>query len=170
MSLSTESIMVAKLLRRDVEPDEKKIRVRVRTHSDGHTWRGYLFSHEGRHEADPTMAIRAGWAEVEMFPSHLAELERDVAATAPKPAEIERAMHDLRNQIVAIAPDSEVDAMSAPEVLGVLSSGDLRGTTERPYRPAFTVSFQNMNRRELPAILAVERIIDTEPKAAPARR
>jgi hypothetical protein len=165
--LTTEAVMLAKLMRRDVEPDEQRVKVRVRTHSGGHTWRGYYFSHGDRTEVDSRMPIRAGWCEVEMFPSHLADLEREVAANAAKPVEIDRAVHDLKNHILDVDPKRNVDVMTSEELLSMIASGDLQGTTKRPHRPAFAVSFAATNRRELHPILSIEKV---EEKAATVKR
>lgn len=167
--------MAAKLERRDPRPPETPVKVRVRTSSDSFVWRGYTLAHEGQtgdtlpaslacHDRYP---VAYGVAEVDMYPSDLEALRREVAARAPTDSEIEYALNDLKNHIAEIAePKMRIgETVGVKRLWELLTSGDLSGKTSRHFRPSFSASFSAANRgKELFPVISVD-VVSDEPKA-----
>lgn len=173
--IDAQEILNAKLLRRDPMPPENMVKVRVRTSSDSFAWKGYSLSHSGNPRdtsCDDRIPVAYGVVELEMFPSHVEELRKEIAARAPKANEVDVALHDLRNHVLELAEQCGYDIGEAADVRALfraITSGELSGKTGRHYRPSFPASFSAQNRgKELFPVASVEVV--EEPKAAPAKR
>lgn len=173
--IDAQEILNAKLMRRDPMPQETPVKVRVRTSSDSFVWKGYSLSHSGEPgdiACDDRIPVAYGVTELEMFPSHVEELRREISARAPKANEIDVALHDMRNHVLELAEQSgyKISENADPRALfRAVTSGELSGKTSRHYRPSFPASFSAQNRgKELFPVASVEVV--EEPKAAPAKR
>lgn len=170
-----EQVHLAKLLRRDVEPNEAKVRVRVKTCSTGFIWRGQNLGMDSdafkTAEVDPTIPLRFAWVDVEMHAADVAALRAEVEAKRATPKQVEKAVEDLRADLLkleAVSPDA-----SAADIVAAFDSGEIKGKTDKQYRPAFAASFFHMNRDargegvEFYPIVAIE-VADDEKKTRKA--
>jgi hypothetical protein len=163
--------MAAKFLRQDPAPaGERPVKVRIKLCSENFPTPAGLVSCGDSPVAAPDSAVAYGTAEIDMYPSHAAKLEAEWSAKQPTPTEIERAFFDLEGDLVDVgALPARADHTRAPSraaIIGALRrvmSGEVVGTTRKHYRPSWSASFLNANRREWPAIESVEIVPEEKP-------
>jgi len=169
---SLEQVHLAKLLRRDVEPNEPRVRVRARTCSSSLIWRGHLIAldEEALSSAvvDSEIPMRFGWVELEMFASEAESFKAEVEAKRATSEQIRDAVKDLRSDLEGL---EAVDADASPaDILAAFDLGELKGTTPKTYRPSFPASFRATNRvkgegLDFYPVIAVEIVAPDDKKA-----
>lgn len=136
----------------------------MRTCAESFIWRGYDLGNGGQAAFEGRLPIAVGWTELEMYPSHLAELRKEVEAKAAKDIDLTLAIRDLTNDVRYVAASNKQtldEGISAREVFDLIASGELRGETKKHYRPSFATSYLNVTSRELFPIFAIETQEDT---------
>lgn len=167
---SLEQVHLAKLLRRDVEPNEPRVRVRARTCAGSFIWRGHQIAldEDGLKaaEVDSEIPMRFGWVELEMYASEAAAFKAEVESKRPTSEQIRNAVADLRSDLAGL---EAVDDNATPaDIVAAFDLGGIKGTTSKTYRPSFPASFRAMNRIkgegiDFYPVIAVE--VDGEQKA-----
>lgn len=176
---TAEERRLAQLERRDPNPDESPVRVRVRLcSSDGFAFGRYLLTPEpDTIEPVNGIPVMAGLWEGEMFPSHVEALERLIAAEGPKPEEIRDGVRDLGLHVNEVAASNGATVRkdrSAAELLAALrpdkDGNRLEGKTSRTYRPSWPASFHAATGRDFFPVLSVELIDKPAEKPTNAKR
>lgn len=167
---------LAQIERRDPNPDEEMVRVRVRLcSSDGFVFGRYFLTPEPNTISQVSgIPARAGTCELEMYPSHVEALEAMIAAEAPKAEEIAEATKNLNLHVEEVEKSTGARGRrdrNAAELLSMLmpdkDGNRLEGKTSRTYRPSWPASFMAACGREFFPILSVELVgaEKPEPKA-----
>ena len=165
--IGLQDALTAKLLRQDRAPvGEAPVKVRVRTCANGFTWNGYTFNAGDSPTMDASVPMAFGVCELDMYPSHAQALAKIIDASAPTDTEVAFAFNDLASDLHGLGVVG--DAPSRTEViegLAKVNRGEVKGRTDKPYRPAFVASFRAANRRDFPVLASIELV--PEEKAAP---
>lgn len=168
--------MAAKFLRQDPAPvGERPVKVRIKTCAQNLVECGAVISCGDAPVMGPESPVAFGYCELEMYPSHAAKLDAQWSAKQPSAEEMTLAFRDLENDLVDVgalpARSNPQHGPSRAVIVGALrrvTSGEVVGTTRKHYRPSWTASFENANRREWPVIESVE-IVPEEKPATPKR-
>lgn len=175
---TVEERRLALLERRDPNPNEAQVRVRVRLcSSDGFHHERYLITPEpSTLSPDDGVPVVAGWAELDMYPSHVEALERRIRSEGAKADEIRDGIRDLNLHLYEVERSNGGKGRkdrSPRELLAAIQpdkdGNRLEGKTSRTYRPSWPASFYAATGREFFPVLAVE-LLDDQPKPAKSEK